>query len=240
MKKRVFKLVEIDPLIKHYKLKKTKNKKSIYERLEGAADLYLASDAARTPNREVRDQLTALSHTIDRLTKQWGALSSDAATQLRAAEGSIQHEIYIQSIEYEKNPEVFEQVIPISNGLKFICIPTIDDAHVLIWPDHEQIAQSLEYLKVFTTIAQGDLKSRAPGPRNNYALRMWIRNISSIWKEFRGEPFSVTYYRGLPKSDAARFCAESLQIIDTKITTSKILTEMRKFAADQQKQKSQN
>tara|TARA_R110002074_G_scaffold381605_2_gene560725 strand:- start:385 stop:1128 length:744 start_codon:yes stop_codon:yes gene_type:complete len=231
-----FHVADVMALATKFKLNAMAGPYSLSERLDGSAEVYFDNKNgvdSIEPNQDVREQLRALSKSIQSLQAHWRDLSPAALLALRKEEKSYEQDVTQISLGMDSGDAPPIQIVTLDDKLKFIRVILPDGEGSDITFNQRAISDALVHFEAFSSAAQKNLVTRTKGRRNSMSLRLWVRNIESIWRDHRGEPFHVTYLAGHPKSEAACFCADALKIIDPQIPTSKIVTEMRKFVTEE-------
>lgn len=242
MPKKHFRQKDIAPLAEKYGLAKKFQGQALFHRLHGTADIYFGykegSDQIE-PNQDVREQLDAIIKTIDRLERQRKNLSESAYLAFRRIVSGFETEATYAALKAKPTPKSPIQKIPLKHDLSFYKINLSEDAHKNIFFDDDLISEALFSLRTYLKTARDELRKRHPGRHRSESLRMGVINIASIWRDYRKEPFRISYVKGEPKSEAARFCVDAMKLIDPSIPKSRIITAMRSFASEARKRKSQ-
>lgn len=242
MPKKRFRQKDIASLVEKYGLAKKFRGQTLFQRLHGTADIYFRykerSDRTK-PNQDVREQLDATIKTIDRLERQRRNLSESADLAFHRAVSGFEIEADYAALKAEPIPNNPIQKIALRRNLSFYRIDLGEDAHTNIFFNENLIGEGLLSLRTYLETARDDLRKRQPGRHRSESLRMGVINIASIWCDYRKEPFRVTYVKGEPKSEAARFCVDAMKLIDHSIPKSRIVTAMRSYASEARKRKSQ-
>ncbi|MEQ9519808.1 MAG: hypothetical protein RLN89_10260 [Parvibaculum sp.] len=229
-------------LRQQFDLKETHQGIGLHRRLQGSAEIYFQCKNgidALEPNRDVRDQMEAISNATERLTGLLTKLTPDAQSALLKTIGQDEIEMVSISIGAPEATAYEQQRFTLSSGLEFRKTNLPDGSHMNQWYSFEDISASLTHLQSYATQTGKSLSIRTPGRRQKEALRMWILNCAHIWRHFKDERFSVTYHKGEATSSAAIFCVKALQIIDPSILEREVVTAMRSFVSRAKAKKSQ-
>lgn len=95
------------------------------------------------------------------------------------------------------------------------------------------LLESLAILQSYADEAVRNLPDDRGGRRHSEGLRMWMRNIATIWEDFSGKPFTLDYYQGEPVSEAARFTVAAFEAVNPGIDAKTIISEMKKHIRDE-------
>lgn len=243
MAKTYFKQKDMKPIIEKYGLSKTFKGKSIYERLQGTADIYFLNkerfDEIQS-NQETKEELTTIEKSINRLTKQMEKLSPSAKTAFSHTVAHFHHLTLIASMQGKFDPALKDQWLLLENGAMCHRLQIEDNDPIFFSYDESDFERALRNLAVYVKASKDGIRQRQAGRRQSMGLRLWVTNIASIWRDYKGEPFKVTYPKGQPKSPAARFCVEALRLIDCDAQRSKIVTAMRTYVSEERKRISGN
>jgi uncharacterized protein (UPF0335 family) len=242
MPKTHFRQKDIAPLAATYRLAKTFRGGTLYQRLNGTATIYFGYKETadqNTPNQDIKEELDAVLKTISRLERQRKKLSGGARAAFRRAVSGFKVEALTAAVQETKKTDDPVQRVSLRHGLPFYKIDMGDGSHTLIQFDDELIDEALFSLRTYIEVARSEIRARPPGRKQSESLRLCIFNLASIWCDYRREPFRVTYVKGEPKSEAARFCVDAMKLIDPKIQKPRIITAMRSYASEARKQKSQ-
>lgn len=242
MPKMHFRQKDIAPLVAKYRLAKSFRGSTIFQRLNGTASVYFAykegSDKVES-NQDIKDQLDATIKAVDRLERQRKNLSESACLAFRRAVSGFEIEATYAALKAEPIPDNPVQKIFLRHDLSFYKIDLGEDVHTNIFFDEYLINDGLLSLRIYLQAARDELRKRPPGRNRSESLRMGVINIASIWRDYRRESFRVTYVKGEPKSEAARFCVDAMKLIDPSIPKSRIVTAMRSYASEARKRESQ-
>jgi len=242
MPKTRFRQKDIAPLVTTYRLAKTFRGNTILRRLSGTADIYFRYKEGIDkvePNQDIKEQLDAILKSIDRLERQRKRLSDGAQAAFRRAVSGFEVDVFTSATTEKTNADDPVQRVPLRHNLSFYKIDMGDGSHTIIRFDDQLIDEALFSLRTYFEVAKNEVRPRSPGRRQSESLRMGIINLASIWRDYRKDPFSVTYVKGEPKSEAARFCVDAMKLIDPTIPKSRVISEMRGYAREAKKRKSQ-
>lgn len=224
----------VENLINKYSLTPEFEGQSLRERLDGRAWVYFmykpdpdqasSLKAARKQLETVRSRAEKLLNLIG----DGGVLSRTAMAGIDDVQNEIQKAAFTTSINHPDTDDMPPHIdISLPHGLKFTRIRVPDDGHAQIVMDWTTIMEALKHLETYTRVAKERLRGNPPGPQMNFALRMWASNIDKIWREYKGEPLSLTRIGGVIKSAPALFAIEALKLIDPSVPEVSIANAMR-------------
>lgn len=122
----------------------------------------------------------------------------------------------------------------VQSAIEPIMMPEVDQQNPPVDPTEEP--DPLEALRIALAAVIDDVKGAkrwaregmVGRPRDESAAAL-IQACLMVWTNMVGKDFTVEWHKNEPISDAARFCWDVAQVVDPKISASRIETAMRKI-----------
>lgn len=142
-----------------------------------------------------------------------------------SAQGSVRHEYSNLDMEGTHSIIIDNEI---NESYPILRVPNRDGTEGILSISIDETLKLLDALKGAAENAAENLNPAPKGAKRDHALRMWITNISLIWEDILGRPFTRDVTNdGMPISEAAQFCVSAFTHIDSKVIPSRILNEMK-------------
>lgn len=200
------------------------NLSELKQSLETAAAVYwLNKDIEQNAPR--RAHIAAAVDEIEQLTVKLrtclSGLDEDTAHLFAALESKVGYEITMSALSDQVHATKTRFGHTIVRGQKS------DRPNVITRLYFEDIEEGLEILQGYCEELRTSLLPDKTGPREKYALRLWVDSMSRIWTDLFGKPFTLNFNEREMLSEAAQFCKEALKILDPSAPPTSLIRPMR-------------
>lgn len=213
--------------------------RDLHEFLEGAADIYRTYthnfDNAPRPG-QMKAAYDEIDQLLEKLTDRLENLDDRSAWFFWEPESRIEASVKDPILAEDRQPIIGESPW----GHRILHYPVNEGGWITSYLKRDQHFESVRILRNYCSYARKRVGKDARGPSPSEGLRMWIVNVANYWDKGLGRQFTLDYEKGQPISEAARFCIDTIRIVDPEVLPSAVFGAMKKEIAARRKKPTGN